>query len=200
MGHDVYLESRGEFAAWDRRIIPHPQERDIGAMKHFDFVYAPLWKVTCKGRVIGVDIGLLPHNRAVIENHELYPWITLVEGSSVAPETVRRVKDLMGPSEIAFVILDSCHTKEHVAAELEEYCDLVTSGSYLVATDGSMKDLYDMPRGRPNWKSDNLMAVAVAFVDRHPQFEIEEPQWPFNESELTSNITDWPGSGLRSRK
>jgi len=66
-----------------------------------------------------------------------------------------------------------------------------------VATDGSMKDLHDVPRGRPEWKVDHPSAAAAEFVANHPEFALEQPAWPFNESNLTENITHWPGAWLR---
>ena len=44
------------------------------------------------GRVIGVDIEIRSYNRAVIEAHELFDRMTLIEGSSTAPEIVAQVK------------------------------------------------------------------------------------------------------------
>jgi hypothetical protein len=32
-------------------------------------------------------------------------------------------------------------------------------------------------------------------VQKHPDFEIETPSWLFNESELTKDVTYWPGAG-----
>src|SRR5437867_3632832 len=52
--------------------------------------YASLCKAMEKGRVIGIDIEIRPHNRAAIERHELFPLITLIEGSSVAPDIVQQ--------------------------------------------------------------------------------------------------------------
>src|SRR5512143_3749778 len=43
---------------------------------------ASLCKLLGNGRVIGVDIDIRPHNRKAIEAHELFPLITLIEGSS----------------------------------------------------------------------------------------------------------------------
>src|SRR5713226_1357945 len=54
--------------------------------------YASLFKAMGKGRVIGVDIEIRPHNRKAIEMHELSGLITLVDGSSTASETVAKVK------------------------------------------------------------------------------------------------------------
>lgn len=159
--------------------------------------YAGLFKAMGAGRVIGVDIEIRPHNRKAIEAHELFPWIALVEGSSVSPEIVRKVHSLVKPGETVMVILDSNHTKKHVLNELESYHDLVTPNSYIVATDGSMKDLYDVPRGQSAWDWDNPTCAAAEFVDRHPEFVLEQPAWPFNESDLTENITHWPGAWLR---
>lgn len=159
--------------------------------------YASLFQAIGKGRVIGVDIEIRIHNRQAIESHELFPLITLIEGSSIAPEIVRQVKSLVKPGETVMVVLDSCHTKQHVLAELKYYYDLVSPGSYIVVTDGIMKNLDDVPKGKAEWKLDNPAEAAIEFVAQHPEFVIEQPQWPFNESELTQNITHWPSAWLR---
>lgn len=149
------------------------------------------------GRVIGIDIEIRPHNRAEIEAHPLFPMIELVEGSSIDPDLVASVKAKVRPDDRVLVILDSNHSKAHVAAELEAYHDLVSPGSYIVATDGSMKDLHDVPRGNPEWSWDHPTAAAQEFAAAHPEFIHEQPEWPFNESGLTENITHWPGAWLR---
>ena len=159
--------------------------------------YASLCKAMDKGRVIGVDIEIRPHNRQAIEAHEMKPLITLIEGSSTDVEIVSKVKSLVNPGETVLVILDSCHTKQHVADELEAYYPLVTPNSYIVATDGLMKDLSDVPRGSLDWKWDHPTAAAAEFAVQHPEFVLEQPEWPFNQSELTENITHWPGAWLR---
>lgn len=159
--------------------------------------YASLFKSMGKGRVIGVDIEIRPHNRKAIESHELIEYITLIEGSSTAPDIVNKVKSMIKHGEKVLVILDSNHTKQHVADELQAYCDFVTKDSYIVATDGSMKDLYDVPRGSADWVWNHPTAAAAEFVEQHPEFVLEQPAWPFNESKLTENITHWPGAWLR---
>ena len=159
--------------------------------------YASLCKALGKGRVIGIDIEIRPHNRQAIEGHELASYITLIEGSSTAPETVAKAKSLVKPGETVLVLLDSNHTKQHVLDELAAYHDLVTPGSYIVATDGLMKDLHDVPRGQPEWTWDHPTVAAAEFAASHPQFAVEQPAWPFNESGLTRNLTHWPGAWLR---
>ena len=159
--------------------------------------YASLCKAVGNGRVIGIDIEIRSHNRKEIEEHEFYPLITLIEGSSTDPVIVDRVKSLVKPHEKVLVILDSCHTKSHVADELLAYYEMVTLDSYIVATDGVMQDLYDVPRGNSEWKWDHPSAAAAEFALAHPDFIIEQPAWIFNESELDKNITHWPNAWLR---
>ena len=162
--------------------------------------YASLARVMGKGRVIGIDIEIRPHNLKAIEEHELTSLITLVEGSSTDPDIVAKVKNLVNPGETVLIVLDSCHTKQHVANELEAYHSMITPGSYLIATDGIMKELYDVPRGKIEWEWDHPTAAAAEFAARHPEFVLEQPLWSFSESDLTENVTHWPGAWLRRKR
>ena len=158
---------------------------------------ASLCRLLGKGRVVAVDIEIRPHNRRAIEAHPLIDLITLIEGSSTAQATIEAVKAQIRPGETALVVLDSNHSYAHVRDELELYAPLVTPGSYIVATDGIMRDLTDVPRGSPNWDRDNPAQAARDFAAAHPEFVIEPPAWPFNESTLTDNVTHWPDAWLR---
>jgi cephalosporin hydroxylase len=159
--------------------------------------YASLCKAMGRGRVVGIDIEIRPHNRKAIESHQLAGYITLIEGSSIDPAVVAQARAEAAGAQTVLVLLDSNHTRDHVRAELEAYHGLVTPGSYIVATDGSMKDLHDVPRGKPEWVHDHPVAAAQDFAAAHPEFVIEQPQWPFNESGLKHNITHWPSAWLR---
>lgn len=161
-------------------------------------LYASLFEAMgTPGRVIGVDIEIRAHNRAAIEAHPLFKRITLIEGSSTDPSIVGEVKSQIPAGAKVLVILDSNHSRGHVHAELEAYHDLVCSGSYIVATDGIMSEVADVPRGDPGWVEDNPTQAAKDFAANHPEFVIEQPEWPFNQSELTDNITHWPGAWLK---
>lgn len=159
--------------------------------------YATLCKALGKGRVVGVDIEVRPHNKKAIEEHPLSSFITLVEGDSKGPSTMARIQGLIKPGEKVLVILDSDHSYRHVMGELEAYAPLVTRGSYLIATDGVMRDVADTPRGKPHWDRDNPAHAAEDFAAKHPEFVLESPRWPFNESGLSSNVTHWPSAWLR---
>jgi cephalosporin hydroxylase len=160
-------------------------------------LYASLCKAMGKGRVVGIDIEIRKHNREAIERHEMSSYISLIEGSSVAPEVVARAGGLVKPGESVLDILDSNHSFAQVAAELAAYASLDTAGSYIVATDGSMEFLDDVPRGHPEWVMDNPARAAREFAACHPEFVLEQPAWPFNESALRENITHWPSAWLR---
>jgi cephalosporin hydroxylase len=151
------------------------------------------------GKIVGVDIEIRPHNRKAIEEHELFDYITLIEGDSAAPEILKHVETHIKPDDKVLVILDSDHSKAHVTRELNAYHHLVTPGSYIVATDGLMQDLHDVPRGDPTWDEDNPAAAARQFAAAHAEFEIRQPDWVFNESELSENITGWPDAWLQRK-
>ena len=159
--------------------------------------YASLCRAIGKGRIVGVDIEIRPHNREAIEGHPLSDLITLIEGSSTDAAVVDQVRACIAPGETVLVLLDSNHSREHVARELEMYAPLVTPGSYIVATDGLMEDLHDVPNGRSDWVTDNPSAAAREFAAANPEFELAVPPWAFNESELQSAITYWPDAWLR---
>lgn len=202
------------FSWMGRPIIQHPEDMirlqevlysvkpdvviETGVAHGGSLVYtASLMKAMGKGRVVGVDIEIRSHNRKAIEAHEMSPLIKLVEGDSVAADIVATATQGIRPTDTVLIILDSNHSKAHVLAELEAYYPYVTVGSYIVATDGLMQDLHDVPRGQPEWREDNPVKAAEEFVKRHPEFVIEQPAWQFNESELDKNITGWPSAWLR---
>ena len=158
---------------------------------------ASLCALMGKGRVVGIDIEIRPGNRQRISDHALANHITLIEGDSTAAAVVEEVRGQIGPDETVLVVLDSNHSYAHVTAELKAYAPLVTLGSYILATDGIMKDLTDVPRGNPGWHRDNPERAAADFVSAHADFALEEPAWPFNESGLRSRVTHWPGAFIK---
>lgn len=159
--------------------------------------YAGLFKAMERGRVIGIDIEIRPHNRQAIEAHELFPFITLVEGSSIDPAVVQNVSSMVKPGERVLVTLDSCHTKQHVLSELEAYSPLVSKGSYIVAMDGIMQDMVGAPRSEADWSWNNPRSAAREFVQAHPDFVIEEPAFPFNEGVVRERVTYWPSAFIK---
>jgi len=159
--------------------------------------HASLCKILQRGRVIGVDIEIRPHNRAAIEAHPLKPLITLIEGSSTDPRIVEEVRSLVAPGETVLIILDSNHTMAHVRAELEAYSTLVTPGSFIVVMDGYLMELVAPDRPDSNWATDNANAGVRAFAADHPEWTVEDPALPFNESALRRPVIGFRGGLLR---
>jgi cephalosporin hydroxylase len=159
--------------------------------------YASLFKAMGKGRIIGVEVELRAHNRKAIFDHILAPYITVVDGSSIDPDTVAQVKSLVKPGEKVMVMLDSNHTKQHVLEELRAYGPMVTPGCYIVAADGIMEQVAGGPRTKPEWKVSNPKQAAIAFTQENPDFVIQEPEWPFNEGVVRERVTYWPSAFVK---
>ena len=159
--------------------------------------YAGLCRLIGHGRVIGIDIDIRPHNRKAIEAHFLYDLITLIEGSSVSSEIVEQVRTQLKPGHKVLVFLDSNHSKAHVLDELRAYGELVSVGSYIVATDGIMEKLVGAPRSQPDWASNNPKTAAEQFVREDRRFVIEAPRPVFNEGLIEQGPTYWPGAWVK---
>ncbi|WP_413295488.1 cephalosporin hydroxylase family protein [Synechococcus sp. MIT S9452] len=159
--------------------------------------YASLCTAIGKGRVVGIDIEIRNHNRLAIEEHRLSPLIKLIEGSSVDENIFSQVKSMVSASDKVLVLLDSNHTKSHVLAELNLYSQLVTSGSYIVACDGIMKQVTGAPRTNKDWEWDNPLSAIADFLETNPSFKLEEPFRPFNEGSIAERVTYWPNAYLR---
>ncbi|MDA1100639.1 MAG: CmcI family methyltransferase [Proteobacteria bacterium] len=148
-------------------------------------LYATICEVIGHGKIVGVDVEIRKYNRVAIQAHPLADRIKLIEGSSIDPDTVAQVEAHCRGAGRVLVLLDSNHSRDHVAQELEAYSRLVTPGSYLVAMDGAQALVHDIPAGKPEWKNDNPLAAIHDFVGRREDFEIDQH---FNRLGATSNI------------
>jgi cephalosporin hydroxylase len=122
--------------------------------------YAHLFDLLGQGRIVSVDVAK-KHNVA-------HPRIRFLLGSSIAPDIValmrQEVANAGGP---VLVILDSDHSAQHVAQEMELYGPLVTRGSFMLVQDG-VADVLDTLRASPG----PLVAIQQ-FLPRHPEFEVD---------------------------
>jgi cephalosporin hydroxylase len=159
--------------------------------------YASLLEAMGQGRVIGIDLRIPSGVRAAIESSPLRGRISLIEAGSTDPATLELVRQSIGPDAPVMVMLDSDHSKRHVAAELEAYAPIVTRGSWLVVADGYVKDVWDLPRAMKEWQTDNPFEAAREFALRHPEFVQGPPKWVCNESPLAENVTYFPGGWFR---
>jgi cephalosporin hydroxylase len=125
--------------------------------------------------VVGVDIDIRSHNREAIEAHPMSRRITMIQGSSVAPEIVAQVHAKAQGKKRVLISLDSNHTHEHVLAELLAYAPLTSAGSYCIVFDTLIDDMpADMFRDR-SWGPGNNPKTAVwEYLKSHPEFQIDK--------------------------
>lgn len=137
--------------------------------------HASMLQLTGGGRVIGIDIDIREHNRAVIEAHPMAPRITLIEGSSVDDATVERVRAEIGGDGPVLVVLDSHHTHAHVLAETRLYGPMVTPGSYMVVFDTIVDELPAEASSHRDWAPGNSPLSAVhAFLAETSTFAVDD--------------------------
>ncbi len=73
------------------------------------------------------------------------------------------------------VFLDSNHTHDHVARELDLYSPLVTKGSYLVVLDTVIEDMPKNSFKNREWGKGNNPKTAVhEFLENNTRFTIDD--------------------------
>jgi len=128
-----------------------------------------------EGEVLGVDIDIRAHNRQAIEEHPMAKRISMIQGSSIAPEIIAQVVAKAKGKERVLVILDSNHTHEHVLAELEAYAPLTSVGSYCVVFDTLVEDMpKEMFKDRSWGPGDNPKTAVWKYLETHAEFEIDK--------------------------
>ena len=125
--------------------------------------------------VLGVDIDIRAHNREAIEAHPMFKRISMIQGSSIAPEVIEQVKAKAAGKQRVLVCLDSNHTHDHVLAELEAYAPLTSMGSYCIVFDTIVEDMpADMFPDRPWGPANNPKTAVWEWLKTHPEFEIDK--------------------------
>jgi cephalosporin hydroxylase len=125
--------------------------------------------------VLGVDIDIRAHNRTAIEAHPMFKRITMIQGSSIAPEIIEQVQAKAEGKRRVLVCLDSNHTHEHVLAELQPYAPLTSVGSYCVVFDTIIEDMpAEMFPDRPWGPGNNPKTAVREYLKTHREFEIDK--------------------------
>lgn len=122
---------------------------------------ATICDVLGKGKVVTVDITA----RAGRPRHRR---ITYLQGSSVEPPVVARVRSRAKRAKRVMVILDSDHSRDHVLRELELYAPLVTPGCYLVVEDTNVNGHPVLPDHGPG-----PMEAVTGFLEATDRFEVD---------------------------
>ena len=124
------------------------------------------------GKVIGIDVDIRKHNRKEIEKHKLFKRITLLEGSSIDPSIIQKVKQLSRDKKKILVFLDSNHSFSHVFSELQLYSPLVSLGSYIVVFDTVIENI---PKENRSWgRGDSPMTAVRKFLLSNKNFIVDK--------------------------
>lgn len=121
---------------------------------------AALWAIILRhinprGRVITIDVEDQREARAInlpISRRR----VEFILGSSTDPEVVEKVHQRAKGKRV-MVLLDSLHSKKHVAAELKAYAPLVPVGGYLIVQDtpvGPGEAIAEFLAANDNWIAD----------------------------------------------
>ena len=128
-----------------------------------------------EAEVLGIDIDIRSHNREAIEAHPMSKRISMIQGSSIAIETIEQVKAKAEGKQKILIYLDSNHTHEHVLKELEIYAPMTSVGSYCVVFDTLIEDApIDMFSDRPWGVGNNPKTAVWEYLKSHPEFEIDK--------------------------
>ena len=114
-------------------------------------------------RVLGIDMRT--HNRSAIEVHPMLHRIDIIHGSSIEPEVIAKVHEVVAGYKRTLIILDSNHTHDYILAELEAYAPLTSHHTYCIVFDTVVEDL---PPDRP-WSRGNSPKTAVLEYWAHLQ-------------------------------
>ena len=85
-------------------------------------------------KVVGIDIEIRPHNRGAIDAHPLRNRIHIIEGSSIAPDTMNKVATHAKGYERVMVFLDS--TTPTIMSSKNSNCTRPMSAKALIASSG----------------------------------------------------------------
>ena len=124
-------------------------------------LYSSILHLIGEGHVVSVDIDIREHNRRAVEEHPFGARVDFVEGSSTAPDTVDRVRQLVPRGARVMVVLDSNHTHQHVLDELRIYGPLVTEGQYLLVSDTVVEDIPTQTHRPRGWGPGNNPNTAM---------------------------------------
>ncbi len=128
---------------------------------------ATVFDLVGEGEVVTVDIEERP-------GRPRHARITYLTGSSVDTRILKQVQKLAADKQRIMVILDSDHSRAHVAAELEAYAGLVSPGSYLIVEDTNLNGHPVFAKHGPGPHE-----AVEEFLARHPEFTADREKEKF---------------------
>ena len=138
------------------------------------FYSSMLELIGSSSRIIGIDVDIRERNRKEIEQHPMFKRITLLEGSSIDKDIIKKVFDIAKNAKRVLVCLDSDHTHDHVLEEMRVYSPLVKKGSYLIVMDTIIEDMPErFSKNKPWGKGNNPKTAINEFLKNNSRFRID---------------------------
>jgi cephalosporin hydroxylase len=138
--------------------------------------YASILEALGHGKVIGID-KYIPEDlkNRISSKGSISKRISLQEMDSSSATTLEQIKRTIHPPAKVILILDSCHSQDHVLKELEMYSPFVNTGSYIIccSTIIEHKEPHHVYRDRPWGKGNNPRTAMSAFLSQNTRFEID---------------------------
>lgn len=144
------------------------------------FFLASMLDLLGGGSVCTIDIDEPP-------GRPTHPRIRYLKGSSADPLVVSEVAALADGARRVMVLLDSDHSRDHVARELAAYSGLVTPGCYLIVEDTNINGRPVLPEFGPG-----PAEALESFLAADDRFEVDSSR---EKLMMTFN----PGGFLRRR-
>jgi cephalosporin hydroxylase len=127
------------------------------------------------GKVLGLDIQILPHAHT-----SLLPWtssgqIEVIECDSTSEVAVNKVeKFLCGVSTPCLLIVDSNHSHDHVLNELNLLAPLLPLGSIVIVADTIVEEMPpDYYPDRPWGRGNNPLTAVRKFLNDNSDFKLD---------------------------
>jgi len=120
-----------------------------------------------KGEVVALDIS----HEAVPDTVRRHPRIHLIEGD--ARQSFPQVRALIPEAADVLIIEDSSHTFENTLGVLNTFSELIQPGGYFIVEDGIIR------HGLDGGVSPGPYEAIGAFIENHPDFEIDRSREPF---------------------
>lgn len=99
----------------------------------------------------------------------------MIQGSSIDPKIIDRVKKIAKKYKNILLLLDSNHSHDHVLKELYAYAQLVSKGSYCVVYDTVVEDMPKNFFPNRSWDVGNNPKTAVKkFLKSTKNFKIDK--------------------------
>ena len=123
---------------------------------------ASMCDILGKGEIVTIDIK----DNQSRPRHERVRYLL---GSSTSEEVFEQVRPRLSADKTVLVILDSDHSKDHVAGELQLYSPFVTHGSYVIVEDTNVNGHPVRPRHGPG-----PMEAVEEFLETNEDFVVDE--------------------------